>query len=70
MATLNGWQRLWVVVTVAWVGLWLAFIITISVSDGMEGRFVLASLAFAVATPVLLYAAGLGVAWVRRGFRG
>ena len=79
MATLNGWQRLWVVVTIAWVGLWLAFIVTISVSDGMEGRFVLngmegrfvlASLAFAVATPVLLYAAGLGVAWVRRGFRG
>ena len=64
MATLNGWQQLWVFVTVFWevavLYLALAFM-----EAGDEAFY----LAFAVVSPVLLYVAGLGVAWIRRGFR-
>jgi len=72
MATLNGWQRLWVVVTVPWavlfVGLALIFPFT---NPGTEGLLIaLACLASAVVVPLLLYAAGLAVAWILRGFRG
>ena len=63
MATLNGWQRLWVVFT----GLWLGVYGVASMDVGVPFYYVY--LAMAVVPPVLLYAAGLGVAWIRRGFR-
>ena len=68
---LNGWQRMWVIVSGVWVVLWVAFGLAILLSGDEEGLLVLlASLATAVVPPVLLYAAGLGVAWIRSGFRG
>ena len=65
MATLNGWQRLWVVVTAPWAVLWVGGALLFGF-DG-SGFFLLAII---VVPPVLLYVVGLGVAWVRRGFRG
>jgi len=62
---LNGWQRLWVVIAALWtpIGVWQsAVLLPMSVQAVAVG--------FAMwATPlVVLYAAGLTVAWVRRGF--
>ena len=61
MATLNGWQRLWVVVSGLWAVLWVV------VGLAEDGLFL--ALVIGVVPPVLLYAAGLGVAWIRRGFQ-
>ena len=62
---LNGWQRLWVVIASLWMplGIWQWAVL----SPSLQGL----ALGFAVcATPLaVLYAAGLTVAWVRRGFR-
>ena len=90
MATLNGWQRLWVVVSALWVVVWVVvglvalldnpatwvFDETTRVwherwimADSVAMANFLASLTMAVVPPVLLYAAGLVTAWVRRGFR-
>jgi hypothetical protein len=63
MATLNGWQRLWALVSGVWAVFWVALAILFRTSG-------LVYLSLAVVPPVLLYAVGLGVAWVRRGFRG
>ena len=64
-ATLNAWQWLWVVFTCVWVVFW----VVLGIATGRLEPFK-AALAMAVVPPVLLYAAGLGVAWIRRGFRG
>ena len=70
MATLNGWQRLWVVMSGVWAVLWVAWGLTMSGLSPSDGdTYLPASLAYAVVPPVLLYAAGLGVAWIRRGFQ-
>jgi hypothetical protein len=61
--TLNGWQRLWVVVTAPWAVLWVGGALLFGF-DG-SGVFLLSII---VVPPVLLYAVGLGVVWVRRGF--
>ena len=76
MATLNGWQQLWLVFTCPWVVFWVVVSIGIAVNalgnTPPENIFtvIVAVLAMTVVPPTLLYAAGLGVAWVRRGFRG
>jgi hypothetical protein len=71
MVALNGWQRLWVVFMCAWgvmcVGIGIAIAPTVWRSGNISPGFAL--LGFAVVPPVLLYAVGLGVAWVRRGFQ-
>ena len=65
MAALNGWQRLWALVSGVWAVPWVALGVLFRASgDG------LVYLSLAVVPPVLLYVVGLGVAWVRRGFRG
>jgi hypothetical protein len=63
MATLNGWQRLWALVSGVWAVLWVTIYLVVPRTNWV-------AIAIAVVPPVLLYAAGLGVAWVRRGFRG
>ena len=65
---LNGWQRLWVFLSVPWLigGL-------IGVGYGIrhwEGYIVAASFSWGLGFPGLMYAFGWGVAWVRNGFKG
>ena len=65
---LNGWQRLWVFLSVPWLigGL-------IGIGYGirqMEGDTVAAGFAWGLGVPGLMYAFGWGVAWVRKGFKG
>lgn len=66
---LNGWQRLWLLVTVIWAIPWAVLIFADMQSGGDVG---LASLAFWLSGWIIpslaLYALGLGVAWVIRGF--
>lgn len=66
---LNGWQRLWVFVSVPIfiVGV-VAFVMEL-VSESQYADPTSPILA-AVLWPAFLYAFGWGVAWVRRGFRG
>jgi len=66
MAKLNGWRRLWVVVSSAWAVWWVAIILILWFTTNEDLRVLLS---VAVVPPVLLYAAGLGVAWIRRGFQ-
>ena len=62
---LNGWQRLWVVLAALWFPVTVWQFVTIG--DGSATSIGLGILV--CATPLaLLYAAGLTVAWVRRGF--
>jgi len=70
---LNGWQRIWIVISCAWAGYWVyAFIVAMNrfgwTNDAPEaiGLF----LAWTLIPPLLLYGAGLVVVWVLRGFRG
>ena len=69
MARLNGWWRLWVVVSSAWAVWWVAIILILWFTTNEEGEVLRVLLPVAVVPPVLLYAAGLGVAWIRRGFQ-
>ena len=66
MTTLNGWQRLWLLASILW-----AVILTLA---GMPDRgWTTQSALFVVRlwiVPVVaIYGFGLGLAWVRRGFR-
>ena len=69
MARLNGWRRLWVVVSSAWAVWWVAIILILWFTTNEEGEVLRVFLPVAVVPPVLLYAAGLSVAWIRRGFQ-
>jgi hypothetical protein len=67
MMTLNGWQRLWLLASI----LWAAVILTLA---GMPDRgWTMQSALFVVrlwAMPVtVVYAFGLALVWVMRGFR-
>ena len=70
MARLKGWRRLWVVVSSAWAVWWVAIILILWFTTNEEGEVLRVLLPVAVIPPVLLYAVGLGVAWIRRGFQG
>ena len=64
---LNGWQRLWVVVSVGWF-LFLALVAAVAIIEGRVPRLGLLALAWFVPS-VGLYFLGLGVGWVWRGFK-
>lgn len=70
---MNGWNRLWSLVTVVWV-FPFAYIFLLAALDGgsafskLPGWYAGAAL-LCIVPPVFLYALGLGVAWVRRGFK-
>ena len=70
MSKLNGWQRLWVLVS----GLWLILIVTfIFFNPPLPGERVEATkdgfLVWAIPCAVL-YVLGWAVGWVKRGFKG
>lgn len=61
---LNGWQRLWLFLSVPWSLGWCVVGLVLAV-DGDDGAITTMFLAFA---PIPAYLIGEGVAWVRRGF--
>jgi hypothetical protein len=69
MTTLNGWQRLWVLTSILW-----AVVILLLTGILQPGRDQIVQSALFVVrlwiVPVVaVYGFGLGLAWVRRGFR-
>jgi hypothetical protein len=70
--TLNGWQRLWIVNTVAWVGYWLfsagkTFYDYGWTKDAWEVLGLFSSLT--LIPPIVLYATGMVIEWILLGFR-
>lgn len=65
---LNGWQRLWVLLSVPFVvgGL----IISAYGLRQMDTSDIWGGIAVAVTGPMFMYAFGWGIAWVIRGFKG
>jgi len=68
---LNGWQRLWLLASILWAVAVLA-LAGIFQSDGNQAVLSAYTVVFVVRlwiVPVAaIYAFGLGLAWVRRGF--
>jgi hypothetical protein len=67
MTTLNGWQRLWLLASILWAVVILAL-------AGMPDRgWTMQSALFVVRLWIMpvavVYAFGLGLVWVMRGFR-
>jgi len=67
LKNLNGWQRLWVLVSVLWV-LFLALFAAANIESGRVPQLGLLALIWVV-TSVGLYLLGLAVVWVWRGFK-
>ena len=69
MTTLNGWQRLWLLTSILWavVILWLTGILQPDRDQTVQS--VLFALRLWMTPVVAVYGFGLGLGWVRRGFR-
>ena len=70
-ARFNGWQRLWLVLTLAWtLTVWLGTTHDLVYSPANHNlEQIVIYLLLWLAPPILLYAGGLVVRWVYRGFR-
>lgn len=80
--TLNGWRRLWIVLSIIWAV--PAGLVTVAAAAPSSALALTDINAFndarrdfwrtfmlaAVAPPAILYLLGLSIAWIRRGFRG
>lgn len=70
---LNGWQRLWVVVSAAWIAYYVYWLIEVRNPAGMPDAgawmFVVVALGVFIVPPAILYALGVVTVWVIRGFR-
>jgi hypothetical protein len=67
MTTLNGWQRLWLLASILWAVVVLALGGTPDHGWTMQSALVVVRLWIVPVTAI--YAFGLGVVWVTRGFR-
>ena len=69
MMTLNGWQRLWLLASILWavVILLLAGILQHNRDQTVQDALFVVRLW--IVPVVTVYGFGLGLAWVRRGFR-
>lgn len=66
--TSNGWMRLWMAVSVVWVGFWAVVVIG-AIWEGYYSLIELIQVALlAVAIPIALMIAGRVIRWVIRGF--
>jgi hypothetical protein len=62
---LNGWQRLWVLLSLPWSLGWCVSGLFMAIDGDNDA---IAAILLAIA-PIPAYLIGEGVAWVRRGFR-
>ena len=73
MNKLNGWQRAWVVLAI----MWAAFVVLVALASSFLpaspaqelSAHINITLAFWAAPLIAIYLLGIGVAWVRAGFR-
>ena len=67
MTTLNGWQRLWLLASSLWA---VVVLVLAGIPDrGWTMQSALFVLRLWIVPVAAVYVFGLGLAWVRRGFR-
>ena len=64
----NGWQRLWLLVSILWAVVILA-LAGILQSDGPSANELVFVVRLWIVPVAAVYGFGLGLAWVRRGFQ-
>ena len=69
MTTLNGWQRIWVLASILWAVMILLLAGILQPDHNQTVQSALFALRLWIVPVVAVYAFGLGLAWVRRGFR-
>jgi hypothetical protein len=71
MIHINGWQRLWLFVSLLWAVVILALAGSFQSADQPvpNAHMVLFVVRLWIVPVVAVYTLGLGLAWVRRGFR-
>jgi len=69
MTTLNGWQRLWVLASILWAVVILLLAGILQPDRHQTAQSVLFVVRLWIVPVVAVYGFGLGLAWVRRGFR-
>jgi hypothetical protein len=69
MTTLNGWQRLWLLASIVWAVVILLLAGRFQPDRDQTVQSVLFVVRLWIVPVVAVYGAGLGLAWVRRGFR-
>jgi len=68
MATLNGWQRLWLLASILWAVMLLPLSGILQGGDQLV-QGVLPAVRLWILPVTGVYGLGLGLAWVRRGFQ-
>ena len=66
---INGWQRLWVLGSILWAVVILALAGRFQSGSDPSANMVLFVVRLWIVPVAALYTFGLGLAWVRRGFR-
>jgi hypothetical protein len=67
MTTLKGWQRLWVLASILWAVVLLA--LAGAPNNGWTIQHALVVVRLWIVPVAAVYALGLGLAWVMRGFQ-
>ena len=65
---INGWQRLWLLASILWAVVILA-LAGILQSDGPSANELVIVVRLWIVPVAAVYGFGLGLAWVRRGFK-
>jgi hypothetical protein len=69
MTTLNGWQRSWLLASILWAVVILLLAGILQPDRDQTVQSVMLVVRLWIVPVVAIYGFGLGLAWVRRGFR-
>ena len=69
MATLNGWQRIWLLASILWAVVILLLAGILQPDRDQTVQSVLLVVRLWIVPVVAVYGFGLGIAWVCRGFQ-
>jgi len=69
MGTLNGWQRIWLLASILWAVVILSLAAIFQPDRAQTVHSALFVVRLWIVPVVAVYGFGLGLAWVRRGFR-
>jgi hypothetical protein len=69
MTTLNGWQRIWLLASILWAVVILLLAGILQPDRDQTLQSALFAVRLWIVPVVAVYGFGLGLAWVRRGFR-
>ena len=69
MTTLSGWQRLWLLASILWAVVILALAGRFTPDSGWTVQSVMVVVRLWIVPVTAVYALGIGLVWVMRGFR-